>query len=73
MQGWTLEEILKYVMEMPATTSQLYQDTLKKFDEAMNSEDRESILQEYNLLKEMLHPENPLCKLLSIQVSEWEA
>lgn len=73
LQGWTLEEILKYVMEMPATTSQLYQDTLKKFDEAMNSEDRESILQEYNLLKEMLHPDNPLCKLLSIQVSEWEA
>lgn len=73
LQGWTLEEILKYVMEMPATTSQLYQDTLKKFDDAMNSEDRELILHEYNLLKEMLHPDNPLCKLLSIQVSEWEA
>lgn len=73
LQGWTLEEILRYVMEMPATTSQLYQDTLKKFDEAMNNEDRELILQNYNLLKDMLHPDNPLCKLLAIQVAEWEA
>lgn len=73
LQGWTLEEILKYVMEMPVTTSRLYQDTLKKFDEAMNNEDRELILQEYYLLKDMLHPDNPLHKLLDIQVAEWEA
>ncbi|CCX60293.1 putative uncharacterized protein [Blautia hydrogenotrophica CAG:147] len=72
LQGWTLEEILKYVMEMPATTSRLYQETLAKFDEAMNNEDRDKILQQYELLKEMLHPENPLRKLLAIQVAEWE-
>lgn len=72
LQGWTLEEILKYVMEMPTTTSQLYQETLAKFDEAMNNEDRDAILQQYELLKEMLHPENPLRKLLAIQVAEWE-
>lgn len=72
LQGWTLEEILKYVMEMPATTSRLYQETLAKFDEAMNNEDRDTILQQYELLKEMLHPENPLRKLLAIQVAEWE-
>lgn len=72
LQGWTLEEILKYVMEMPATTSQLYQETLSKFDEAMNNEDRDTILQQYELLKEMLHLDNPLRKLLAIQVAEWE-
>lgn len=72
LQGWTLEEILKYIMEMPTTTSQLYQETLAKFDEAMNDEDRDTILQQYELLKEMLHPEDPLRKLLAIQVAEWE-
>ena len=72
LQGWTLEEILKYVMDMPATTSRLYQETLRKFDEAMNNEERELIMQEYNLLNEMLHPNNPLRKLLAIQVAEWE-
>lgn len=72
LQGWTLEEILKYVMEMPTTTSKLYQETMMKFDEAMNNEDRDEILGRYELLKEMLHPENPLRKLLAIQVAEWE-
>lgn len=73
LQGWTLEEILIYVMEMPETTSVLYRQTLEKFDSAMNNEDKESILQEYEVLKEMLHPDSSLRKLLSIQVAEWEA
>ena len=72
LQGWTLEEILKNIMEMPTTTSKLYQDTLNAFDEAMNNEDREGILEQYNLLKEMLHPDNPLRRLLAIQVAQWE-
>lgn len=72
LQGWTLEEILKDIMEMPSTSSELYQETLRKFDEAMNSEDRDLILHQYNLLKEMLHPNNSLRKLLAIQVAEWE-
>ena len=59
-------------MDMPTTTSQIYQETLSKFDKAMNNEDREMILQQYELLKEMLHPNNPLRKLLAIQVAEWE-
>ena len=72
LQGWTLEEILKDIMEMPSTSSEFYQETLRKFDEAMNSEDRDLILHQYNLLKEMLHPNNSLRKLLAIQVAEWE-
>lgn len=72
LQGWTLEEILQYVMEMPSTSSQLYLNTIKNFDKAMNDENKDEILKQYNLLKEMLHPNNPLLSLLSIQVAEWE-
>ena len=43
LQGWTLEEILKDVMGMPSTTSQLYQDTINKFDEALDEENVEDI------------------------------
>ena len=38
----------------------------------MNDENKDEILKQYNLLKEMLHPNNPLLSLLSIQVAEWE-
>lgn len=72
LQGWTLEEILQYVMDMPSTSSQLYLNTIKNFDKAMNDENKDEILKQYNLLKEMLHPNNPLRSLLAIQVAEWE-
>lgn len=72
LQGWTLEEILENVMGMPLTNSQLYMDTIHKFDKAMNEEDQEKILQNYSVLKEMLHPNNPLLQLLEIQVAEWK-
>ena len=34
LQGWTLEEILKDVMGMPSTTSDVYASTIKAFDKA---------------------------------------
>ena len=71
LQGWTLEEIIQNVLEVTETTSRLYQEMLSKFDEAMNNDDRDIILQQYKLLKEMLHPENLLHKLLDIQVAAW--
>lgn len=71
LQGWTLEEIIQNVLGVTETTSRLYQETLSKFDEAMNNDDRDTTLQQYELLKEMLHPKNPLHKLLDIQVAEW--
>lgn len=72
LQGWTLEEILKDVMGVPNTTSQLYQDTLKKFDKAMNDENGEEILKQYKILDKMLNPSNMLRKLLKIQIADWE-
>lgn len=72
LQGWTLEEILKDVMGVPNTTSQLYQDILKKFDKAMNEENGEEVLKQYKILDKMLNPSNILRKLLKIQIADWE-
>lgn len=72
LQGWTLEEILKDVMGMPSTTSELYQNTIIEFDKAMDEEDGRKIMEQYEILKKMLHPDNPLQKLLKLQVAEWE-
>lgn len=72
LQGWTLEEIMKDVMGMESTTSDLYTETIHKFDLAMNNEDQTEILKNYEMLKQMLHPESTMLQLLKIQVSEWK-
>lgn len=71
-QGWTIEEILKYVMELPSINSKFYEKTLKSFDESMNKDDTENIIKNYKILKEMLHPNNPMRKMLDIQVAGLE-
>lgn len=68
LQGWTLEEILIDVMEMPGTTSELYRQTISAFDRAMNNEDIQEIKQNFKILDNMLHPNNVLRKLLQIQM-----
>lgn len=41
---------------MPTTTSKIYQETLSKFDQAMNGEDRDEILRQYEILKKCYIP-----------------
>lgn len=72
LQGWTLEEILQDVMGMPSTTSELYTEVYHNFDKAMNEENQDEILMCYEILKKMLHPQNPMLQLLEIQVAEWK-
>lgn len=72
LQGWTLEEILRDVMEMTNTSSNFYKETLDRYDQAMNEDNGEEVLKQYHILMEMLHPANPLRKLLGLQVAEWE-
>ena len=72
LQGWTLEEIMKDVMGMESTTSDLYMEVIKNFNQAMNDENQEEILKNYEILKKMLNPRNPMLQLLEIQVSEWK-
>lgn len=72
LQGWTVEEILKDVMGMTDTSSKFYSKILTEFDRAMNEGKQDKILENYNILKEMLHPDNLLRRLLDIQVAEWK-
>lgn len=72
LQGWTLEEILQDIMGMPSTSSELYESTINEFDKAMDEENASKIMEQYEILKRMLHPKNPLQKLLKLQVAEWE-
>lgn len=72
MQGWTLEEIMKDVMGMESTTSDLYAQTIKEFDDAMYEENIPVIKEKYEILCRMLHPESTLRQLLKIQMAGME-
>lgn len=72
LQGWTLEEILQDVMGMPFTTSELYAQTIKEFDEAMFNEDITVVKEAYKKLDKMLHPNSTLRRLLQIQMAGME-
>lgn len=72
LQGWTLEEIMKDVMCMQSTKSDLYTETIHKFDIAMSDGNQNEILNNYEILKNMLHPLNPMLQLLEMQIAEWK-
>lgn len=69
LQGWTLEEIMKDVMGMESTTSDLYTKTIKEFDDAMYEENVPLIKEKYEILCKMLHPQSTLRQLLKIQMA----
>jgi predicted ATP-binding protein involved in virulence len=72
LQGWTIEEILTDVMGLKSTSSGLYLNTIKAFDKAMEEENLADIKKYYNILDKMLHPNNPLRKILKIQMAGYE-
>lgn len=72
LQGWTLEEIMKDVMGMTSTTSDLFEETIREFDEAMYEENVLVINEKYELLCKMLHPKSTLRQLLKIQMAGME-
>ncbi|WMJ81982.1 AAA family ATPase [Clostridium sp. MB40-C1] len=72
LQGWTIEEILVDVMGLSSTSSKLYLDTIKAFDKAMDDDNVDEIKKIYRILNEMLHPNNPIRKILKIQMAGLE-
>ena len=72
LQGWTIEEILKDVMEMPDTSSNLYMSTMESYKNALAENNNKDILRNYRILKAMLHPESITGRLLDIQIAGLE-
>jgi len=68
-QGWTVEEILVDVMGMRSTKSELLDRTLKDFEQAINGENDSEAINKYDILQKLLHPSNPLKKVLDIQMA----
>lgn len=72
LQGWTLEEIMKDVMGMESTTSDLYAKVMNEFDQAMKEDDVKAAKEKYELLNKLWHPDNVLRQLLKIQMAGME-
>lgn len=69
--GWTVEEILRDVMKLDTDIhSDEYQCRIKAFDEGLDENDREKVRLAYNELCKILHPTNPVRKLLELQMSQ---
>jgi predicted ATP-dependent endonuclease of OLD family len=67
LQGWTYEEILTDVMGSKMLRSKKYNDTLTQFTESVKAGNQQEINENYKVLDEMLHPENPLRTIFSMQ------
>tara|TARA_R100000935_G_C2841555_1_gene171392 strand:- start:14757 stop:15455 length:699 start_codon:yes stop_codon:yes gene_type:complete len=66
-KGWTIEEILEDVMGVENIRTLAFRSAMYNFDTALDSEDSKGVNQALAVLKEMLHEQNPLRKLLEIQ------
>jgi predicted ATP-binding protein involved in virulence len=67
-QGWTIEEILEDVMGMPDLRTQKYNEVKIRFDDALDSKNKQEALLAFNELEKMLHPNYPLKPVFKIQL-----
>ncbi len=67
-QGWTVDEILKDIMGMDETRSELYNDLIKSFNYALDDNNAKAAKNVFEKLSIILHPENVLTKVLEIQM-----
>jgi len=70
-QGWTIEEILQDIMGVKSANSELYDRTLMDFNDALEREDQQKIRYSLDILLEMLHPKNPMRRLLQLQAGPY--
>lgn len=67
-QGWTVEEILLDVMGLEETRSPLFIKYLNDFELALENDNFEDGKKAFEVLDEMIHPNNHLRKLLKLQL-----
>ena len=65
-QGWTLDEVLQDVMGMRSTYSDYLDKRLDTFYKAIDSEDLNQAKVDFKILNQILHPNNPLRKMINI-------
>ena len=71
LEGWSVEEILREVMEMDeGVYSDKYNELYKEFDTALDKEDYDNAKIAYDKLFKILHPTSPERKLLKLQLSQ---
>lgn len=68
-KGWSVEEVLNDLMGMEKTKSDQYISLIKQFEDAQQKEDSKKARIIFNELNKILHPNNDLRKLLSIQIA----
>ncbi|MCS1382598.1 AAA family ATPase, partial [Lysinibacillus sphaericus] len=67
-QGWSVEEVLKDVMGLKDTYSNLYNQLLAQFYSALDELNVEKAQNSYKKLVKMLHPDNHLTTILKLQM-----
>ncbi len=66
--GWTVEEILRDTMELESDIhSENYNNLLAQFNKGLDNGDKAAVEEAYNRLDHILHPNNPVRRLLELQ------
>lgn len=68
-QGWTVEEILVDVMGMTDTRTAIYHAAISAYEKAIATENYDVAQEHFQTLTKLLHHNNPLRKLLSLDLS----
>jgi len=71
--GWTVEEILREKMHLKDDVySDFYNEKIRLFDEGLDNSDKKKAKKAYNDLMNILHPNNPVRRLLELQFSQMD-
>ena len=66
--GWTVEEILRETMELESDVhSDIYNNLLAQFNKGLDNGDKAAVEEAYRRLDQILHPNNPVRRLLELQ------
>lgn len=67
--GWTVEEVLSEIMGVEETKTTIFRTAMRNFDCAVDAGDSAAVVDAIAVLREMLHPSNPLRKLIEIEAA----
>lgn len=72
-RGWTVEEILRDVMHMESDIhSDYYQKLIEKFNAGLDENNPAKSREAFDELDKILHPGNPVRRLLTLQLSQMD-